>query len=268
MFRPIRAENGVLYYVSDMLCGAVHGFSTRVGGVSQLEHTKALNLAFGRGDGDETVLENVRLLAAAVGFDAEALVSVPQIHSDIILPISGDMLGCGVLKSTGLEGDGYIITEAGQFAAIKTADCVPVLLYDPVKRICAAVHAGWRGTFSLIARKAAERMLCLGSEPKDIRAAIGPAIGGACYEVGEDVYTAAAKASPAIADEVFAPRAEKGKYLCDLKKANRIILEDAGLSGGHIDVCPLCTHCETDIFYSHRASGGVRGTMMSVIGMK
>lgn len=268
MFKSVRAHNGVVYYVSDILCGAVHGFATRIGGVSALAHTKSLNLAFGRGDEDETVLENVRLFAEAVGFDAKMLVSVPQIHSDIIIPVCGDILGEGVFKETHLAGDGYLITEQGQFAAIKTADCVPVLLYDPVRKICAAVHAGWRGTFSLIAKKAVEQMVANGTKPSDIRAAIGPAIGGECYEVGEDVYTEAAKASADLAEAVFTARAEKGKYLCDLKKANRIILEKAGLCEEHIDICPLCTHCETDTFYSHRASGGVRGTMMSVIGMK
>ncbi len=268
MFRPIRAENGVLYYVSDMLGGAVHGFSTRVGGVSDLPHTRSLNLAFGRGDEDGEVIQNVRLFAEAVGFDAAYLVSVPQIHSDIIISVSGDMLCEGVFKKTQLAGDGYIITEPGRFAAIKTADCVPVLLYDPEKKICAAVHAGWRGTFSLIAKKAVEKMTSLGCGPQNILAAIGPAIGGNCYEVGTDVYTEAANASPLLAEAVFTPREEEGKYLCDLKNANRIILEGAGVSAEHIDVCALCTHCETDIFYSHRASGGVRGTMMSVIGMK
>lgn len=267
MFKPIRAENGVIYYASDMLCGAVHGFSTRIGGVSSLPHTKSLNLAFGRGDEDGEVLHNVRLLADAIGFDAEALVSVPQIHSDIIIDVGADMRGAGVFNKTELAGDGYIITERGTFAAIKTADCVPVLLFDPKRNICAAVHAGWRGTFSLIARGAVEKMVRLGCNACDIRAAIGPAIGGKCYEVGEDVYVAARAASPILADAVFTAREEKGKYLCDLKMANRIILETAGVPAKNIDVCELCTHCETELFYSHRASGGVRGTMMSVIGM-
>ncbi|MBQ5809524.1 MAG: peptidoglycan editing factor PgeF [Clostridia bacterium] len=267
MFKPIRAENGVIYYASDMLGGAVHGFSTRIGGVSSLPHTKSLNLAFGRGDEDGEVLHNVRRLADALGFDADALVSVPQIHSDIIIEVGADMRGAGVFKQTELAGDGYIITEPCTFAAIKTADCVPVLMFDPQRKICAAVHAGWRGTFSLIARGAVEKMVSLGCKTCDIRAAIGPAIGGKCYEVGEDVYVAARAASPILADAVFTAREEKGKYLCNLKMANRIILETAGVPAKNIDVCELCTHCETELFYSHRASGGVRGTMMSVIGM-
>lgn len=267
MFRPIRAENGVLYYVSDVLSGAVHAFSTRIGGVSRLPHTRSLNLAFGRGDCDEDVLENVRRLADAVGFYAEALVSVPQIHSDTVIHVSRDMLGAGVFQKTQLACDGYIITEPGHFAAIKTADCVPVLLYDPNKRICAAVHAGWRGTFSLIAKAAVDKMSALGSDPQDIRAAIGPAIGGGCYEVGEDVFSAAEDALPALAHTVLKAREQRGKYLCDLKNANRVILESAGVRPVHIDLCALCTHCETELFYSHRASGGVRGTMMSVIGL-
>jgi YfiH family protein len=267
MFRPIRAKNGVVYYVSDVLGGAVHGFATRIGGVSALAHTKSLNLAFGRGDEDETVLENVRLFAEAVGFDEKRLVSVFQTHSADIIEVNEALFGAGVCKKTELTGDGYVITEPDSFAAIKTADCVPVLLYDPKIKICAAVHAGWRGTFSLIAERAVEKMTALGASPSDIRAAIGPAIGGECYEVGEDVYLEAEKASAPLAKAVFKPREQEGKYLCDLKKANRIILENAGLRKEHIDVCPLCTHCETELFYSHRASGGVRGMMMSVIGM-
>ena len=267
MFRPIRAENGVIYYVSDVLGGALHGFATRIGGVSALEHTRTLNLAFGRGDGDETVLENVRLFAEAVGFDDRRLISVFQTHSADIIEVSEELLGAGVYRKTELTGDGYVITEPGSFAAIKTADCVPVLLFDPKRKICSAVHAGWRGTFSLIASGAVREMELRGSLARDIRAAIGPAIGGDCYEVGEDVYLEAARASAPLAEAVFKPREREGKYLCDLKKANRIILENAGLAAENIDVCELCTHCETELFYSHRASGGVRGTMMSVIGM-
>lgn len=270
MFRPIRAENGVVYYTSDMLCHVKHGFATRIGGVSELPHTASLNLAFGRGDGDETVLRNVRLFADAVGFDADRLVSVPQIHSDRIFTVTEDMCGEGVAKKALREGDGYVIPQKGLFAAIKTADCVPILLYDPEKEVCAAVHAGWRGTFFRIAERAVERMKELGCEPASIRAAIGPAISGPCYEVGEEVFLGAVKALGERAAEICRTAPEKNgekKYFCDLKAANRMILAEAGLLEEHIDVCALCTHCERETFYSHRASGGLRGTMMSVIGM-
>ena len=267
MFRQIRAKNGVVYYVSDVLLGVKHGFATRIGGVSVLPHTASLNLAFGRGDGEETVLQNVELLAEAVGFDSKRLVSVPQIHSDRIFTVTEDMCGEGVVKKALREGDGYVISQKGLFAAIKTADCVPVLLYDPEKEVCAAVHAGWRGTFSRIAEKAVEKMTDLGCEPSSIRAAIGPAINGGCYEVGEDVAEAARAALGKKADLLCTVGKAEGKYLCDLKTANRIILAEAGLAEEHIDVCELCTHCEAELFYSHRASHGLRGTMMSVIGM-
>lgn len=268
MFRPVRAENGVVFYKSDMLLDVIHGFSTRMGGVSRLEHTACLNLAFGRGDEDETVLKNTELFADAVGFDAKRLVSVPQIHSSRIFTVTEDMLGEGIYKKAAAEGDGYVITQPGMFAAVKTADCVPVLLYDPAEKICAAVHAGWRGTFALICSRAVAEMRKLGCKVENVRVAIGPAIGGGCYEVGKEVADAAINALGDKAELVLAFGRAEEKYLCDLKLANKLILTLEGVREENIDVCDLCTHCEGKTFYSHRASGGVRGTMMSVIGMR
>ena len=196
MFRQIRAKNGVVYYVSDVLLGVKHGFATRIGGVSVLPHTASLNLAFGRGDGEETVLQNVELLAEAVGFDSKRLVSVPQIHSDRIFTVTEDMCGEGVVKKALREGDGYVISQKGLFAAIKTADCVPVLLCDKSTKACAAVHAGWRGTVGGITKNAVDMMTALGIKKEDILVAIGPCIGNCCYEVGGEVREEFMSVSP------------------------------------------------------------------------
>lgn len=263
MFLKKRAENGVEFFISDIL-PCTHAFSTRIGGVSALSHTSSLNLAFGRGDGKEIVLENVSRFADAVGFPANELISVPQIHSDIVIDTNKEMLGEGVFRDTDKAGDGYIITERGIFAAVKTADCVPILICDEKREICCAVHAGWRGTFSGIAARAVRKMLSLGSRPDDIVVAIGPAINGECYEVGREVYEAASLTGVRL-DDCFIPRGDK--YLCDLKRANALILQGAGVPAENIDICSLCTHCESELFYSHRKSGGERGTMMSVIGI-
>lgn len=263
MFIKKRAENDVEYFVSDIL-PCTHAFSTRIGGASVLSHTSSLNLAFGRGDDRDTVLCNVSRFADAVGFPADELISVPQIHSDIILDTNREMLGEGVFKETDKAGDGYIVTERGVFAAVKTADCVPILICDKKREICCAVHAGWRGTFSQIAARAVRKMLSLGSSPDDIVVAIGPAINGECYEVGREVYEAAHLTGVRL-DDCFIPRGDK--YLCDLKRANALIIEEAGVPAENIDICPLCTHCEDKLFYSHRKSGGERGTMMAVIGI-
>ena len=268
MFRTVKAENGVEYLESSLLSGCIHGFSTRKGGVSVNEHTSSLNLAFGRGDAEDTVLKNLSLFADAVGFDPHKLVSVPQIHSTDIIEASTELGGEGIFRNSGLCGDGYVISGAGIFAAVKTADCVPILMYDPQKKIAAAVHAGWRGTFGRIAEKGVRKMLALGAEATDIMAAIGPAVNGECYEVGQDVYLAAAECFSSVPGVVFTPGRESGKYYCDLKNANRLILLECGVRAENIDVCTVCTHCRTDMFYSHRASGGKRGTMMSVIGIK
>ncbi len=253
---------------------AIHGFATRRGGVSHLPHTSALNLAFGRGDGDETVLENLALFATAVGFDETGIVSRPQIHSDIICRVGKSNMGEGYFIREGIPScDGYITNEPAVTLGIKTADCVPILF--EAKRegkviAVGAVHAGWRGTVSGIAPKCV-RLLCeeYGVLPREIAVAIGPCIGQCCYEVGEEVYlAAAAQAGKETADRFFIPKTEKiGKFMCDLGGLNRTLLETVGLPRENIDLLGLCTACHPTLFYSHRASGGVRGTMLSVISM-
>lgn len=266
MFLLQTAENGIVFLRSTLLSEVRHGFSTRVGGVSTAKHTASLNLSRGRGDDDGTVLENIRRFGEAVGFRPEQLVSLPQVHSDRILPVTADRAGEGVLWESRETADGYLLTESGVFAAVKTADCVPVLLYDPVCRAAAALHAGWRGTFAGIVPAAVAALCKLGSRPENILAAIGPAISGPCYEVGAEVRRAAESRLGAVPLAAFRENGE-GRFLCDLKEANRLLLLSAEILPEHIDVCPLCTHCRGDLFYSHRASGGRRGTMMSVVGL-
>lgn len=265
MFLLRTAENGVVYLQSTLLSGVRHGFSTRIGGRSTAEATATLNLARGRGDGEETVLENVRLFGVAVGFLPEQLVSLPQVHSDRILRVTPAHAGDGVVRESEETADGYLLTEPGVFAAVKTADCVPVLLYDPVRRAAAALHAGWRGTFAGIVSAGVAALCAQGCRPENIRAAIGPAIAGDCYEVGDEVLCAARTCFGTLPPSVFR-ETRAGHALCDLKEANRLLLLSSGLSAEHIDVCGLCTHCRGDLFYSHRASGGRRGTMMSAVG--
>ena len=217
MFLLQTAENGIVFLRSTLLSEVQHGFSTRVGGLSTAEHTASLNLSRGRGDDDGTVLENIRRFGEAVGFRPEQLVSLPQVHSDRILPVTADRAGEGVLWESRETADGYLLTESGVFAAVKTA-------------------------------------------------AIGPAISGPCYEVGAEVRRAAESRLGAVPLAAFRENGE-GRFLCDLKEANRLLLLSAEILPEHIDVCPLCTHCRGDLFYSHRASGGRRGTMMSVVGL-
>ncbi len=263
-----RSCNGIVFFVSDMLLSS-HAFSTRIGGVSQNEYTRGLNLGFGRGDSDDVVLQNEKLFACGVGFDAESLISVPQIHSGIVRTVDASVAGMGVTRKADFSCDGYVSSVPGLPIGVKTADCVPILLEarddlgEPFA--VAAVHAGWRGTASRIAENAVHEFFALGARAENIYAAIGPCIRECCYEVGTD-----------FADEIeirlgarfryeYIHRASDGRFFADLVGMNLKILTECGIYEDHIDSQSICTCCHPELFYSHRRQGEQRGTMMSVI---
>ena len=172
--RIIKTENGVEYLRSNNIISK-HAFSTRIGGVSRLPHTVSLNLAYGRGDDNETVLENLSLFAEAVGFDAGRLVSVGQIHSADVRVVDESHAGQGYMIEEDFQCDGYVTNKSGLTVGVKTADCVPILMegYDNGGKVCCvgAAHAGWRGTVSGIATVCLGKMRNLGAVR--VRVAIG-----------------------------------------------------------------------------------------------
>ena len=205
----------------------------------------ALNLGTHRGDKPENVRENYRILGKAVGFAPEETVFTRQEHTDLLLRVG--RADCG----TGLDRE-------------QTTVC-DVLLFDPGRQAIAAVHAGWRGTAQGIAYKAVLRMQEeFGCAPEDIRAAIGPCIGRCCFEVGPEVPDAMREALGADAEAAIEPRGEKAHV--DLKLLNRIWLQKAGVQV--IDVSPDCTMCHPDRFWSHRVTGGARGSQAAIIRLK
>ncbi len=258
-------------FLKSELLHAKHAFATRKGGVSCLPHTKSLNLAFGRGDPDDIVLENLQIFADMAGFDPKSVVSLPQIHSDTIYKVDKADRGKGYyIREDIPEGDGYITNLPGVTLGIKTADCLPILLEarrDGEVMAIGAVHAGWRGSVAGIGPKCV-RMLCreYGVRPTEIYAVLGPCIHACCYEVGEDLFLAAKEGVGELAEKYIRPEAGKaGKYLCDLVGLNRALLLEAGLLEAQIDLIDRCTCCEPDAFFSHRYSAGLRGTMLNVI---
>lgn len=264
-FNLITAENGVKYYKSDII-PVPHGFSTRIGGVSREAHTSSLNLAFGRGDTDETVLENLRLFTDAVGVNAESVISRPQIHSARVIYADENMRGEGYFVPTEDGCDGYVTDCEGVTLGVKTADCVPILFCDEAAHVIGAVHAGWRGTAAKIAVECVSQMCSLGAKPENIRAAVGAAIHACCYEVGEDFYSSVSDiAGEDMAREFI--KMQNGRLHADIVGMNKRILLEAGLLEANIDVCPHCTACEPSVFYSHRYSKGLRGTMLSIISL-
>jgi YfiH family protein len=250
-----------------------HGFSTRRGGVSRAyldepenaeNRSGELNLGFTAADLPENVRENRLRFAGAITGDRETpLATVRQVHSNLSVVVPRD----GMANSgTVLEADGVMTGQPCMLLGIQTADCIPVLVADPVKRAVAAFHAGWRGTVERIVELGVGRIAAeFGSHPEDLIAAIGPGIGACCYTVGGEVRARfAAKFS--YAEELFLRRGED-LYL-NLVEANRRQLLAAGLVADAIAAVGGCTACQPELFYSHRASGGHAGRMMAVIGIR
>jgi YfiH family protein len=259
----------------------IHGFSTRTGGVSQRDAKAVLNLGFTEWDARENVKENRKRLQAAVGAPDSKLISLLQFHSDAILHFEA-------APTEPVRADASVTKTSGLLLAVQTADCVPILLVDPKNRAVAAVHAGWRGTLARIIEKTIGRMqMQFGTQPADLLAAIGPAIGGCCYEVGTEV-AAAFSGQFANAAEFFdelrtgdepnplqwlnmmppGHQPPPNKVLLDLRKANRSQLETAGVSPANIFVSDLCTGCRRDLLFSYRKEGAETGRMMAVVGIR
>jgi len=239
----------------------VHAFCTRVGGVSRDEY-KGLNLSFKEGDEEFRVLANWDKLATAFEIPMENFLVLNQVHGDDVLVINP--LGEFFSSRDQLNYDAIITNRANLAICIKTADCVPVFLVDPVKKAIAAVHAGWKGTALGITDKVARLMKSqYGSEPRELLAAIGPSIGSCCYEVDEPAYNAFRTHNSF--ESFLSPGKKKNRWMLDLVEANRLQLLDAGLAADHIDASGWCTTCNPDAFFSHRGSGGITGRQVNFL---
>ncbi|MCI1982859.1 MAG: peptidoglycan editing factor PgeF [Oscillospiraceae bacterium] len=245
-----------------------HAFSTRIGGISRNEFS-SMNLAFGRGDPKENVLENYRRFCSAAGFDFASLVSSAQDHHTVIRRVGRRDCGLGFWKTQDKKSvDGLITDEPGVTLVTHYADCVPVFLVDPVRRAVGLVHAGWRGTAAKIGAAAVTAMAReFGSRPQDLAAGIGPSIGPCCFEVDRPVRDAFA-ALTELHPEGFIRADGNGKYHIDLWEANRRILLESGLSERRITVAGICTRCHSELLFSHRASGGKRGGLAAFMAVK
>ncbi len=259
----INEKNGVVYLTFPKLAaaGVRHGFSTRMGGVSK-GYLGTMNLSFTRGDREENVRENFRRIADAIGFREEQLVFSAQVHETKIRKVTAANRGEGITKETAPGIDGLATDEADVPLYTSYADCVPLLFYDPQKKVVAMAHSGWRGTAARIGAKMVHFMEKeYGSRAENIIAAVGPSICRKCYEVSEDVAQAFREAFRPEQFPLLFDEKGQGKYQLDLWEANRIILTEAGILPEHLDVTDLCTCCNHDKLFSHRASHGKRGNM-------
>jgi polyphenol oxidase len=287
----------------------IHGFSTRVGGFSRAYGKADLNLGFTKDDLRATVERN--RAAFLSGLEATSarpnennqgeskksarwkLITLRQIHSDIIHHIDAHVDAAQAASEPGepLTGDGLITATPGVLLGIQTADCLPIILVDTKRRAVGVFHAGWRGTVKRIVEKGVGEMhRWFGTRPEDVKAAIGPGIGGCCYEVGEEVrskfesqFSYAEKLFREVKDSdpvhekyplLFLTARAPGhgelppKIFLDLAEANRRQLLSVGVPAKSIQASPLCTNCHTDLLFSYRAEKGKTGRMMAVAGIR
>lgn len=245
------------------------GFSTRLGGVSE-GCFSSLNLSFDRGDDRAAVAENFRRMGEALGVRCEDMVLSQQTHTTNIRIVTDEDRGKGITRERDYTDiDGLITNVPGICLVTTYADCVPLYFLDPAKKVIALSHSGWRGTVGKIGKKTVELMHDkFGSDPADILAAVGPSVCQDCYEVSADVIDRFREVfDRSVWEELFYEKPD-GKYQLDLWKANEKIFLEAGIRKEHIAVTNVCTHCNSEIIYSHRAMGDKRGNLCAFLALK
>lgn len=268
----IKEKNGTVFLTYpqfDKIPGIVHGFSTRLGGVSS-GMWSSMNLSFTRGDEEEHVRENFRRIADAIGFLPEDIVTSDQTHTTNVRVIKEEDRGSGITKPRSYSDiDGMITNVPGLVLATFYADCVPLYFVDPVKHAIGLSHSGWRGTAGKIGAVTVKKMQEeFGSDPGDIYGAIGPSICQDCYEVSEDVIEEFSRSfEQKYWDKLFYKK-ESGKYQLNLWEANRIIFLESGIQPQNISMPGICTCCNPQFLFSHRASKGRRGNLAAFLGLK
>lgn len=242
--------------------GLQHGFSTRKGGVSK-EHLASLNLSFSVEDAKENVLENFRRIGERFGKTPEDFVLSKQSHETKVLKVGTKDRGKGITKDRDYEGiDALITDEKGIILSCFSADCVPILFYDPIHKTVGACHSGWRGTKGKILQNVVEEMRKhFSSNPAEILIAIGPSICKEQYVVSEDLALSFLEDYPDLGEDTASPiqRISMDKFQLDLWDLNRRIALDCGIKEEHISISGYCTMENPELFFSHRYSQGRRG---------
>ncbi|MGN7470015.1 peptidoglycan editing factor PgeF [Brevibacillus sp. SAFN-007a] len=249
--------------------GLVAGFTVRLGGESE-EPYGSFNLGLHVGDDPEHVVANRKKLAEQVGMPFEAWTCADQVHGNRVCQVTAKGAGKDSLEDVIAGTDGLFTREKGVLLTSFYADCVPLYFLDPASEAIGLAHAGWKGTVGRIAEEMVKALQThYQAQPGDIRVAIGPSIGGCCYEVDERIMAQVRTSTPNW-EPAVSPSAA-GTYMLDLRRLNREILLEAGISRANMLVTDWCTSCRTDLFFSHRKEAGpgkMTGRMASYIGWK
>ena|SRR5690554_5983307 len=260
----VKHQDVVFYQFTALrpVTGLVHGIFTRRGGASAPPFD-SLNVGSTVGDDPDSVLANRRRVAEVMGFDERDTRTVWQVHgSDVFVARRGEPA-----TDPPPQADGIITADPGLPLVMRFADCVPLVFYDPARRVIGLAHAGWRGTVAGVGPATVRAMVRhFGSRPGDIIAGIGPAIGPCCYEVGEEVIVQVRESFPGEDRLIIPPlNGHRGPHF-DLWAANEIALRDAGV--GYVETARLCTSCLSYEFFSHRAEAGRTGRFAALIALK
>ena len=251
-----------LIYLSSTVIGARHAFLTRFGGVSEGPFF-SLNLGSNRGDDPAAVRENYRRAASLMGVGIDDCAVTRQVHGNVVRIVTkADRHPC--MSHVPYEADGIVTAEKGLPLFCFTADCVPALLLDREAGVAGAVHCGRRSSAADILKNAVEQMEALGARREKICAAMGPAIGRCCFETDEDVPLALSDYLGGDTEGLW-DRKDNGKYLVDLRLANKRRLLQLGLREENIDLSEECTVCSHDKYWSHRYTKGNRGSQAACI---
>jgi YfiH family protein len=249
-----------------------HGFSTRLGGVS-CDIYSTMNLGSDScniSDDPSNIEENFKRIAESIGIDPHSIVISKQVHKTNIKLVDETDCGKGLYKERDFdEIDGLITNTPGVTLVTKYADCVPLFFVDPINKAIGLTHSGWRGTVKKIGMITVQKMQeHFGSNPKDLIAVIGPSICMDCYEVGEEVASEFINAFSDFGYNNIIRRNDKGKYQLNLWAANHAVLSEAGLTPAHIHSSEVCTCCNSDLLFSHRKTGGKRGSLAAFLALR
>ena len=246
-----------------------HLFTTRTGGVSNGIYS-TMNLSFSRGDDLECVRENYRRIGEVLGTDPEHMVASKQTHTTNIHLVTKADAGNGITRPSVYDDIDGLATDIPGIALVTFyADCVPLFFVDPKNRAIGLSHSGWRGTVGKIGKVTVEAMKReFGSNPEEIYTAVGPSICQDCYEVSEDVIVQFEEQFKKENHKDLFYKKENGKYQLNLWKANELVFLEAGIKPEHITMPGICTCCNPNFLFSHRASHGKRGNLAAFLGLR
>lgn len=243
-----------------------HCFTTRLGGVSTGE-CASLNLSFNRNDLRENVLANYHIIAEAIGVDFDKMVLSNQVHDKRIWYVEEADAGKGLTRESNITGyDGLTTNIPGIPLVTFYADCVPVIILDPVKKAVTSIHSGWKSTLLNISLEGLKMMKDrYNSNMKDLQVAVGPSICKSCFEVGEEVYQGFIGAHPWCGEFI---ESRNGKYYIDLQRIIRRELTNGGVDPANILISDVCTKCNHDMFFSYRGDKAKTGSLAAIVMLK